>query len=278
MPSGNAAVAREEVELSFKRYILEKTEDFEREPMADLYRVNLLGQMLDRYDALMDRGMNAEAALQRTQDDFADIPRRMRREGFEELNAPTSSGRWEQLTEDEAAAYVKQSSNYQHRVAMGAALCSACVAPLMAFTGLMMFISDSMADVGGTLGLVGMFGMIGMGIYCLTTAKRPKNRAKIRNGEFSLSPRLRKKLMMLKEAADEKTRRKRGRGIALLATCVIPIFLGAALDSLGNSQFSNYPLAVIGVAAMFLMIGLGVYDVTAASGEKKPLSELLNDD
>lgn len=278
MPSGNAAVAREEVELSFKRYILERTEDFEREPMADLYRVNLLGQMLDRYDALMDRGMNAEAALQRTQDDFADIPRRMRREGFEELNAPTSSGRWEQLTEDEAAAYVKQSSDYQHRVAMGAALCSACVAPLMAFTSLMTMISDSMAGVGGTLGLVGMFGMIGMGIYCLTTAKRPKNRAKIRNGEFSLSPRLRKKLMMLKEAADEKTRRKRGRGIALLATCVIPIFLGAALDDLGNSQFSNYPLAVIGVAAMFLMIGLGVYDVTAASGEKKSLSELLKDD
>ena len=278
MPSGNAAVAREEVELSFKRYILEKTEDFEREPMADLYRVNLLGQMLDRYDALRDKGMNEEAALQRTQDDFADIPRRMRREGFEELNAPTSSGRWEQLTEDEAAAYVKQSSDYQHRVAMGAALCGACVAPLMAFTGLMTLINDSLMGVGGTLGLVGMFGMIGMGIYCLTTAKCPKNRAKIRNGEFSLSPRLRKKLMMLKETADEKTRHKRGRGIALLATCVIPIFLGAALDSLGNTQFSNYPLAVIGVAAMFLMIGLGVYDVTAASGEKKPLSELLNDD
>lgn len=278
MPSGNAAVAREEVELSFKRYILEKTEDFEREPMADLYRVNLLGQMLDRYDALRDKGMNEEAALQRTQDDFADISRRMRREGFEELNAPTSSGRWEQLTEDEAAAYVKQSSDYQHRVAMGAALCSACVAPLMAFTGLMTMINDSLMGVGGTLGLVGMFGMIGMGIYCLTTAKRPKNRAKIRDGEFSLSSRLRKKLMMLKEAADEKMRRKRGRGIALLATCVIPIFLGAALDSLGNTQFSNYPLAVIGVAAMFLMIGLGVYDVTAASGEKKPLSELLNDD
>lgn len=60
MPSGNTAVAREEVELSFKRYILEKTEDFEREPMADLYRVNLLGQMLDRYDALRDKGMNEE--------------------------------------------------------------------------------------------------------------------------------------------------------------------------------------------------------------------------
>ena len=37
------AVAREEVELSFKRYILEKTEAFAHEPMEDLYRVNLLG-------------------------------------------------------------------------------------------------------------------------------------------------------------------------------------------------------------------------------------------
>ena len=46
------AAAREEVELSFKRYILEKTEEFAHEPMADLYRVNLLGQMLDRYDEL----------------------------------------------------------------------------------------------------------------------------------------------------------------------------------------------------------------------------------
>lgn len=277
MPSGNAAVAREEVELSFKRYILEKTEEFEREPMADLYRVNLLGQMLDRYDALRDKGMNAEAALQQTQEDFADIPRRMRREGFEELNAPTSSGRWEQLTEDEAAVYVKQSSDYQHRVAMGAALCSACVAPLMAFTGLTAMISYTMESVGGTIGLVGMFAMIGLGVYSLTTAKKPKNRAKIRSHEFSISPRLRKKLLMLKEAADEKTRRRRGKGIALLATCVVPIFIGAALDGVLNLNSSD-PFAILGVAAMFLMIGLGVYEVTAAPGEKKPLNELLKDD
>ena len=65
MPSGNAAVAREEVELSFKRYILERTEDFEREPMADLYRVNLLGQMLDRYDALMESPDQIEETLQK---------------------------------------------------------------------------------------------------------------------------------------------------------------------------------------------------------------------
>ena len=245
--------------------------------MADLYRVNLLGQMFDRYDALRDKGMNEEAALQRTQDDFADIPRRMRREGFEELNAPTSSGRWDQLTEQEAADYVKQSSEYQNRVAIGSALCSACVAPLMAFTGLAAMISYTMESVGGTIGLVGMFAMIGLGVYSLTTAKKPKNRAKIRSHEFSISPRLRKKLLMLKEAADEKTRRRRGKGIALLATCVVPIFIGAALDGVLNLNSSD-PFAILGVAAMFLMIGLGVYEVTAAPGEKKPLNELLKDD
>ena len=277
MSGGNAAAAREEVELSFKRYILERTEDFEREPMADLYRVNLLGQMLDRYDALRDKGMNAEAALQQTQDDFSDIPRRMRREGFEELNAPTSSGRWDQLTEQEAADYVKQSSEYQNRVAIGSALCSACVAPLMAFTGLMTLIGESLMDVGGTLGLVGMVAKIGLGDNCPTTANKPKNRAKIRSHAFNNSPRLRKKLLMLKEAADEKTRRRRGKGIALLATCVVPIFIGAALDGVLNLNSSD-PFAILGVAAMFLMIGLGVYEVTAAPGEKKPLNELLKDE
>ena len=49
------AVAREEIELSFKRYILEKTEAFAHEPMEDVYRVNLLGQMLDRYDWMEDK-------------------------------------------------------------------------------------------------------------------------------------------------------------------------------------------------------------------------------
>lgn len=78
------AVAREEVELSFKRYILEKTEAFAHEPMEDLYRVNLLGQMLDRYDELQKKGLSADAALQRTLADYADIPAQMRREGFEE--------------------------------------------------------------------------------------------------------------------------------------------------------------------------------------------------
>lgn len=113
------AVAREEVELSFKRYILEKTEAFAHEPMEDLYRVNLLGQMLDRYDELQKKGLSADAALQRTLADYADIPAQMRREGFEEAGARRTEARWPQLTEEEAADYVKQSNAYTHKIAMG---------------------------------------------------------------------------------------------------------------------------------------------------------------
>ena len=128
-------------------------------------------------------------------------------------------------------------------------------------------------DVGGMLGCVNMFVMIGMGIYCMVTAKKPKNRDQIRNGRFSLSAALRKKLMKLKELTDEKSRRKKGVGIALLATCCVPIFIGAALDSMWYTP--NDPFAILGVGAMFLMIGAGVYEVGVAANEKKPLKDLL---
>lgn len=267
------AVAREEVELSFKRYILEKTEAFAHEPMEDLYRVNLLGQMLDRYDELQKKGLSADAALQRTLADYADIPAQMRREGFEEAGARRTEARWPQLTEEEAADYVKQSNAYTHKIAMGSALCSACVAPMMLLVALMSIYNRQ--DVGGMLGCVGMFGMIGMGIYCLVTAKKPKNRDQIRNGRFSLSAALRKKLMKLKELTDEKSRRKKGMGSTLLATCCVPIFIGAALDSMWYVY--NNSFAILGVGAMFLMIGAGVYEVVVASGEKKPLKDLLKE-
>ena len=52
--------SREEVSLTFKRFILEESSEFASEPMADLYRVSLLGQMLDRYDALLGQGLSAE--------------------------------------------------------------------------------------------------------------------------------------------------------------------------------------------------------------------------
>ena len=53
--------------------------------------------------------------------------------------------------------------------------------------------------------------------------------------------------------------------------------IGTTQDGVLNLNSSD-PFAILGVAAMFLIIGLGVYEVTAAPGEKKPLNELLKDD
>ena len=51
---------------------------------------------------------------------------------------------------------------------------------------------------------------------------------------------------------------------------------GAALDGLWR-LYSGNPFAILGVGAMFLMIGAGVYELTAANGEKKPIKELLKE-
>ena len=53
---------------------------------------------------------------------------------------------------------------------------------------------------------------------------------------------------------------------------------GCSLSDGVRNLNSSDPFAILGVAAMFLMIGLGVYEVTAAPGEKKPLNELLKDE
>ena len=157
------AVAREEIELSFKRYILEKTEAFAHEPMEDVYRVNLLGQMLDRYDELRQKGLSGDAALQRTTADYADIPARMRREGFEEAGAHRTEARWPQMTEEEAADYVKQSDAYARKIAMGTALCSACVAPVMLLVALFNMIAALLIILLERTRMIGVLKTLGMG-------------------------------------------------------------------------------------------------------------------
>ena len=59
----DSASRREQTELSLKRFILNQARNFVREPMADLYRVGLLAQMLDRYDELRAKGLSDESAL-----------------------------------------------------------------------------------------------------------------------------------------------------------------------------------------------------------------------
>lgn len=269
--------AREEATLSFKRYILEQSDAYASEPAADLYRVNLLGRMLNRYDELLDEGISEGASILRVKAEFADIPQQMREQGFEmlgngERDADFSRAReaWPRISEDEAALYIKESGDRNHKMAMGAALCSACVMPLMLAAGLGEMMWGDAEEFFMMFGLVGMFAMIGIGCYLFSMAKKPRNREKIKKGRFSLSPSLRSKL---REMTREKARRCRAKGIALLVTCVVPIFIGAAFAEFTGGD--AWP--IFGVAGMFAMIGGGVYEVMMGESEKKVMKELLRE-
>lgn len=263
---------REEATLAFKRHILTASADFAPEPMADAFRVSLLGRMLDRYDALRAQGLSDAMSQSRVIAAFGDIPQQMRAQGFGELSegdAPVS--RWPQLTEGEADAFIQENDGYLHRIALGSALCSACVTPLMigaAFTQLWDM------DYPSLIGLMGMFGMIGMGVYTITSARKPKQLERVKEGRFSLSTRLRRRLAQLREEAEERASRRRGKGIAMLVTCIMPLLVGAALDTMWNNGFAP----VLGLAPMFIMIGTGVYELIMADGEPKTLSRLMDTD
>ena len=268
---------REEVELAFKRFILTESADYASEPAADLFRVNLLGRMLDRYDELLDRSMDSQHAQRLVMHQFSDIAKMMRDQDFDLVEDEFTASRWPQLSEDDAAQYIEESDKMLHKTALGTAMCSACVLPLM--------IGAAFGEMTGSwrgeeffslIGLVGMFAMIGLGIFTMTTAAKPKKHETVKKGRYSLSSRVRKKLQQLRTAVEEKARRRRGKGIALLVACVAPIFVGTALDSL-LSIYSSAG-AIFGVAGMFAMIGLGVYVVVVASGEKKTIAKLLDNE
>lgn len=239
--------------------------------------MNLLGRMLDRYDELLDEGISEGAAVLRVKAEFSDIPQQMREQGFEMLGdgeRDAGSGRardaWPRLSEDEAALYIKESGDRDHKIAMGTALCSACVLPLMLAAGLTEIMWGSQ-DFFMMLGMVGMFVMIGVGCYLFAMAKKPRNRDKIKKGRFSLSAGLRGKLRELREMTREKARRRRAKGIALLVTCIVPIFIGAAFAGSSNAG------PIFGVAGMFAMIGAGVYEIMMGESEKKVMKELLRE-
>ena len=249
------------MELAFKRFILTESADFASEPAADLFRVNLLGRMLDRYDELIGQQVSPQTAQTRVKREFSDIAQMMRDQDFD-------------LAED---GYIQESDSQLHKTALGTAMCSACVLPLM--------IGAAFGEMTGSwrgeeffslIGLVGMFAMIGLGIFTMTTAAKPKKHETVKKGRYSLSSSVRKKLQQLRTAVEEKARRRRGKGIALLVACVAPIFVGTALDSL-LSIYSSAG-AIFGVAGMFAMIGLGVYEVVVASGEKKTIAKLLDNE
>lgn len=282
MQGNNQAYAQqrassEEASLSFKRFILDETTAFEQTPEADLFRVNTLAQMLDRFDDYAENGADTQAAIGYTKREFANLAQRMREEGFMEADGrQNKASRWPMISEDEAAQYLKEANAQVHKRAIGVGLCSACMLPLMLLGGFESLVFGYAGNASGLLGVAGMFGMIALGVYAIVTAKKPESDKKIKKKRFSLSARLRRKLTAMQEMTKEKTRRRRGRGIALLVACVLPIFLGAALDELWPG-WTNDAFAMMGVGGMFAMIGAGVYELIVADGEKKAIDKLLKD-
>ncbi len=267
----------EEAALRFKRFILDETQTLDSTPEADLYRVQLLTRMLDRYDDYTANGALAEAAYAYVLREFSGIRERMRSEGFGEYaQQEQGASVFGLLSEEEAARYIRECDDAAHKRAIGIALCCACVAPLMLITGVDELLTAYAGDVSSLLGICAMFGTIATGVYAIVTAKKPDEAKKIRKGRFSLSAALRKKLTAMKDAAEEKARKKRGRGVALLVACVLPIFLGALMDELWHS-WTNDGFAMLGVGGMFAMIGAGVYELITADAEKKSISALLKD-
>ena len=273
MQAQQRCAVSEETTLAFKRHILKKSSGFASEPAVDLFRVNLLAQMLDRYDALRAKGMSDAASQSRVLDEYDDIASRMRAQGFEAPEEAPVNARWPLLSEAEAMQYVQERDAYLHRQAMGTALCSSCVMPLMIGAAFTEFWTS---DAFSMLGLVGMFAMIGMGVYAMATAMKPKKQAAVKKGKFSLSARARAKIAQMRENVERKARKRFGKGVAMLVTCVIPLFIGAALSELSEFWMPDgWP--VLGLAGMFVMIGGGVYELVMADGEKKTMKHLLSE-
>ena len=263
---------QEDVSLDFKRHILEKSAGFASEPMADLYRVHLLGMMLNRYDELLGRGLSAENSRRRVMDEFADIAARMCEEGFETLEEGEPVSRFPRLSEAEAERYIRERDGYMHKTALGIFMCVACLTPLMFLGGISELMVGYATDAANMLGLIGMFGMIGTGVYAMVTAVKPKEEKRIRKGRFALGRKLRAKLEALREAAVSKARRRTGKGVAMIVTSIIPTLVGAMLSEMWFSD--AWPL--LGVGGMFLMIAAGVYELVMADGEKKTVRRLLD--
>lgn len=266
-------MASEETILAFKRHILESSAGFIHEPMADAFRVSLLSQMLDRYDDLQAKGMSELSCRNRVIYEFDDIAVQMRDMGFEEtdpLDDEANSSRWPQLTQQEAECYIRERDAYMHKIALGVFMCVACLAPMMLFWAIseVVWLAE---DFLAMFGLVGMFAMIGMGVYAMVTAVKPKNEKRIKRKKFSLTGSLRRKLAQLRKSIEEKARKRKGRGVVLCVMSVIPLFLGAMIDEMIYSDAGS----LFGVAGMFLMIAAGVYELVMADGEKTTMKRLF---
>jgi len=260
------------VELTFKRHILEKTSAFASAPQEDLYRVQMLGMMLDRYDELLQSGLTEQNACAHVLDAFDGLALQMQEMGFEELEPGEPASGWPPLGDRDVETYLCEQDAYRHRIALGAACFSASLSPVIVTNALTELFGFG-GDAAGFLGVGGFFGMIALGVYLIVTAVRPKDEKRIREGRFSLSKRIRRQVERMSET--KNARGRKGRGVVLIITSLLPVLAGAALDEF-LWQLAGEGFSSLGVAGMFLMIAAGVYELVMASGEKKMLKRLLD--
>ena len=122
------------------------------------------------------------------------------------------------------------------------------------------------------IGLIGMVSMIGMGVYSMVTAAKPRDEKRIKAGRFALGSRVRRKLEALREEIESKARRRKGKGIAAIVLSLIPVLASAVIAE--GAYVDAWPL--FGICGMFLMIAVGVYELIMADGEKKTIKRLLD--
>ena len=257
--------AQRDAELSFKRHILEQSSGFVCEPAADMYRLNLLGMMLTRYDELKDSGLSDLMSLQRTILEYEDIGQRMQEAGFE----PQEEFSEDQLTENEAIQYIEERQRFLNKRMQGVAICVASMMPLFVLGMIAQFL---LLDSCYLIGLLASIVMVGFGIYMIASARRPRDEERVRYGAFSLSTRVRRKMEQYAETVKEKAKKRKGIGVVLMVTSGFPVIVSNVLAEM----FLEDAWLLAGVSGMLVMAAIGVYQICMSQGENKTMKNLLS--
>ena len=257
--------AQRDAELSFKRHILEQSSGFVCEPAADMYRLNLLGMMLTRYDELKDCGLSDLMSLQRTILEYEDIGQRMQEAGFE----PQEEFGEDQLTENEAIQYIEERQRFLNKRMQGVAICVASMMPLLVMGMIAEFL---FSDICYLIGLLASVALVGLGVYMIVSVRKPRDEERVRYGAFSLSVRVRRKMEQYAETVKEKAKKRRGIGVLLMVISILPVILSNVLAEM----FLEDAWLLAGVSGMLVMVAIGIYQICMGQGERKTMNNLLD--
>jgi len=257
----------------FKELILEGTDAFEQTPEADLYRVQLFSQMLDRYDEYIRNGVNAESACAYVSKEFSNLRERMRAEGFAERGKrERGAALWSWLSEGEAVTYIRESTARVRRRTAGLVTYIAAIVP----AGLIecfRVLQDIRGDSMEILEMCCAFVVIALGIFLICTAKKPELHDKIRKKKFALSKQLRMKLTDMKAEMSKKAGSRKKTGFMVM---LFSVLAGGVSYAFGDLYLGDVYLA--GMLCLIMVCALSciwLYMMLSADAEKKAVNKLL---